>query len=72
MAFKFDSDPVHVSAFRAIGREARRLDEAVDTNDLTPDEAMAALNDFIAKHPVPAAPAHVKEEQAKVKKEGAK
>lgn len=68
MPFKFDAEVDHVHAFRAIVAQAKALDEDIDRNFLTPDEAFAALQAFISKNPVPDASAKVKKAQAEAKK----
>jgi len=68
MAFKHDADPAHVQAFRAIVSKAKALDEEIDRNGITPDEAAYALEEFISKNGVPAPSAKVKKLQEDSKK----
>ena len=68
MSFKFDSDPVHVHAFRSVVKKAKELDEAIDTNVMTPDEAWAELKKFLDATKFPESPEHVKKAQAEAKK----
>jgi len=63
MGFKFDSDPDHVNKFRAVVAFARDLDQKVDTNQLTPDQAWKALQDYIDDNPLPAQSPNVKKLQ---------
>ena len=71
MAFKFDALDTDVQKFRAIVQKARKLDEDIDSNLLTPDEAAYALEEFISKNGVPAPSAKVKKLQDDAKKAAA-
>jgi len=68
MSFKHDADTSHVQNFRTFVAKIKLLDQDIDTNKLTPDEAWAEVEKLVSETKFPAAPEHVKKAQAEAKK----